>query len=59
MVEKGPIRVDIQDDDYPHDDIGRHFANPYYTRLMDNGEKRKQRMARIFKNHGQGIFLLL
>lgn len=39
MIEKGPIRENIRDDDYPRDDISRHLANSYYTQLMDSGEK--------------------
>ncbi|GAB2293299.1 hypothetical protein Dimus_038258 [Dionaea muscipula] len=39
LVEKGPIRKVIDDDDFPRDHIGRHFSSAYYIRYLSNGDK--------------------
>lgn len=43
-VEKGPVRVQVIDDDsFPRDANRRHFTRSYYTRKLGNGEKQDRR----------------
>ena len=41
IVEKGPIRDTISNQDFPKDE--RHFSTTHYTRKLPNGEKHDRR----------------